>query len=378
MNRGWRGIVDNALMAALPRRPRQVRWTLMHKGRFADRVTGKVPGLRHKMHLLIDGHIKPPRDVTAKLLPVLDLMPLPPAPEEGFRITWVGHATFVIQGGGKTFLTDPIWSKAIMGIPRLVRPGVAWEHLPPIDGVLLSHNHYDHLDTPTIKRLPRDTPIVCPLGMARWFRKRGFTDVRELDWWEGADLAGLRVDFVPVHHWSRRHLFDTNDTLWGGHVLTFPDAKRVFFGGDSAYGPHFKAIGERFPGIDAALLGIGAYAPRWYNSGAHASPEEAVQMMADLGAKTLVPMHWGTFRLSPEPVWEPVELIVHAWSVAGHADDALWLLRHGESRVSGKPRQHPILEVPPAARRISLLPDFARVPAHEFVGVRADIEAGVT
>lgn len=254
------------------------------------------------------------------------------------RVTWVGHASFIVQMGGRTLLIDPVWSRTLIGgIRRLVEPGVPFEGLPPIDGVLLSHNHYDHTDKRTLLRLPKDTPFFVPHGNGKWLRRHGFMDVTELDWWHGAALGSLRIELVPAHHWSRRTLFDRNHALWGGFVITDSNGRKVYHSGDTAYGTCFTAIGKRHPNIDIALLPVGAYAPREHNGGVHTDPEEAVQAFRDLGAKAMVPMHWGTFRLSPEPVMEPIEWTRRAWSDAGLASEALWEMPVGGSRAVPAP-----------------------------------------
>jgi L-ascorbate metabolism protein UlaG (beta-lactamase superfamily) len=204
--------------------------------------------------------------------------------------------------------------------------------LPPLDLLLVSHNHYDHLDAPTVRTLRRDTLVVAPGGLGRWFRCRGFTAVTELDWWESVHLGALEVTFVPAHHWSRRGLFDHCATLWGGFVLTVPGGLRAYHAGDSAYGPFFASIGAEYPGIDVAMLPVGAYAPRWFMRTMHMDADEAVQAACDVGARVMVPMHWGTFWLSGEPALEPIEHTRDAWSAAGRDRADLWDLAVGQSR----------------------------------------------
>jgi L-ascorbate metabolism protein UlaG (beta-lactamase superfamily) len=258
---------------------------------------------------------------------------LPPISRGQTAISWVGHATFVIRIGGITVLADPIWSDSMPGVPRrLTPPGVAWSELPVIDAVVISHNHYDHLDQPTMNRLPRDTPIFVPAALRGWFTRRGFTDVTELDWWESAQLAGVTFDFVPSHHWSRRGLRDTCRTLWGGWVITAEDGTRVYHAGDTGYGHWFAEIGERYPEIDVAMLPIGAYAPRWFMRAVHMNPEESVRAFTDLGAHRFASMHWGTFILTAEPLTEPLERIRAAWAHSGLDSDRLWDLTIGETR----------------------------------------------
>ncbi|MET9973177.1 MBL fold metallo-hydrolase, partial [Streptomyces sp. NPDC006356] len=163
--------------------------------------------------------------------------PVPRVDARTVAVSWAGHASWVVQIGGLTVLTDPVWSRRILGTPARVTPvGVAWSALPRVDAVVISHNHYDHLDAPTLRRLPRHTPVFVPAGLAPWFRRRRFTQVTELDWWEAAELSGVRFDFVPAHHWSKRTLTDTCRSLWGGWVLTAPDGQRVHFAGEAGEG----------------------------------------------------------------------------------------------------------------------------------------------
>lgn len=270
----------------------------------------------------------------APTIPVAVRDSLPAVGAAGYAVTWVGHATFVIRAGGVTILTDPVWSRRIPGVaPRLTPAGVPWDALPPVDAVLISHNHYDHLDAPTVQRLPRSTPILVPAGLARWFRRRGFTSVTELDWWESHTVEGVRFDFVPAHHWSRRTLTDTCRSLWGGWVLTAADGMRIYFAGDTGYGHWFDEIGARYPGINLALLPVGAYEPSWFMRPIHTNPEEAVRACDEVGAARMVPMHWGTFILSSEPLIEPLERTAKAWAAAGRPREHLWDLAVGETRA---------------------------------------------
>ncbi|MFI6938426.1 MBL fold metallo-hydrolase [Streptomyces sp. NPDC050418] len=302
---------------------------------FADRLTAPLPGVRALARFAREGAVRPDRSC---LLDVPHLPfepgPLPRADADTVAVTWVGHASWVLRIGGLTVLTDPVWSRKILGTPARVTPaGVAWDALPPVDAVVISHNHYDHLDAPTLKRLPRDTPVFVPAGLGRWFRRRRFLCVTELDWWEAAELHGVRFDFVPAHHWSKRGLTDTCRTLWGGWVLTDHGGRKVYFAGDTGYGHWFERIGARHPGIDLALLPIGAYEPRWWLRDVHCDPEEAVRATVDLGARRMAPMHWATFLLSAEPVLEPLHRVRDAWRAAGRSRADLWDLAVGASRV---------------------------------------------
>ncbi|MET7782068.1 MBL fold metallo-hydrolase [Streptomyces mirabilis] len=302
---------------------------------FVDRLTAPLPGLRAFARFAREGALRPGPEGLADI-PVLPFEP-GPLPRVGTRtvaVSWAGHASWVIRMGGLTVLTDPVWSRRILGTPARITPvGVAWSALPRVDAVVISHNHYDHLDAPTLRRLPCDTPVFVPAGLGRWFRRRRFTRVTELDWWEAVELDGVRFDFVPAHHWSKRGLTDTCRTLWGGWVLTAPEGQRVYFAGDTGYGHWFAAIGQRYPGIDLALLPIGAYDPRWWLSDVHCDPEEAVRAAVDLGARRMAPMHWGTFVLSAEPVLEPLIRVKAAWERVGLERGNLWDLAVGGSRV---------------------------------------------
>jgi L-ascorbate metabolism protein UlaG (beta-lactamase superfamily) len=306
---------------------------------FADRLTSPLPRFRDVFRMMRERG--PARDLAADAaaIPVAASQgTLPAATGGATAITWVGHATFVVRLGGLTILTDPVWSRKIPGVaPRLTPAGVAWEELPPIDAVVISHNHYDHLDAPTIRRLPRDTPILVPAKLADWFRRRSFTAVTELDWWESHQVGEVRFDFVPSHHWSRRSLTDTCRTLWGGWVLTGPDGARVYFAGDTGYGHWFGEIGARYPGIDLALMPIGAYEPRWFMQSMHVNPDEAVRACEDLDATRMATMHWGTFILSAEPVAQPLERTAKAWAETGRPREHLWDLAVGETRTLPEP-----------------------------------------
>ncbi|GII85931.1 membrane protein [Sphaerisporangium siamense] len=307
--------------------PRERTWP----SSFKDRLTCPLPDFREVLSVAWYGGFHADAG-DADQIPVLRAG-LPPVGPRDAGVTWVGHATYVLRIGGLTVLTDPVWSRKIPGVrDRLTPPGVAWSDLPPVDAVVISHNHYDHLDAPTLRRLPRHTPMFVPANLGGWFAKRGFTNVTELDWWESARIGDVSFDFVPAHHWSRRSLFDTCKTLWGGWVLTSGD-HRIYFAGDTAYGDRFKLIGARYPGIDLALMPVGAYEPRWFMHVSHVDPAEAVQACEDVGARRMATMHWGTFVLSGEPVMAPVQEARAAWTASGRDRADLWDLAVGETRV---------------------------------------------
>lgn len=219
-------------------------------------------------------------------------------------LTWIGHATFLAQLGGLSFLIDPVLSPRLFTIRRLVDPGLALEALPKIEAVLVTHNHRDHMDEPSLLAMSREAAVIVPKGLGAWFSRRGFSKVHELAWWEHVDLGDARVTFVPSQHWSQRGPLDRNESLWGGYVIE-DGTHRVYHSGDTAYFEGFREIGRRAGRIDAAMLPIGAYEPRWFMRAQHMNPEDAVQAFVDLHADSFVAMHWGTFRLTDEPVGEP-------------------------------------------------------------------------
>ncbi len=260
--------------------------------------------------------------------PDLALVARPPGPGDGARLTWVGHATWLVQLEGKSLLVDPIFGELGMGPGgRNVPAGIRPEELPPIDAVLISHNHYDHLDFPSVKRV--GAPVVAGLGMKKLLAGESIS-ATELDWWQSVDLGPVKVTFVPAQHWSRRGLFDANATLWGGFVIE-GGAARIYHAGDTAYFTGFAEIGRRFPEIDAALLPIGAYEPAWFMEKQHMNPEQAVQAYVDLRAQTFFAMHWGTFKLTTEPLDEPPIRLAAEWKRRELPEAARRVLAVGES-----------------------------------------------
>lgn len=277
--------------------------------------------------------ITPDRAPVPVVAPDLARLRTPPPPGEPARITWLGHSTFLVQLDGVSLLTDPALLPEIFGgIDRNVPPGVAIEDLPPIDAVLVSHAHYDHLDLPTVQKV--GAPAIAGLGLERWFRDRGLP-ATELGWWSSTRVGPLTITFVPAQHWSRRGLFDTNRTLWGGFVIEGSRAT-VYHAGDTAYFAGFREIGARFQGIDAALLPIGAYEPAWFMEPMHLNPEQALRAFEDLGARTFVGMHWGTFKLADEALDEPPVRVEAERARLGIARDRVRVLAIGETLEVGR------------------------------------------
>ena len=270
----------------------------------------------------------PARSPVASVVPDSGLLARPPARGEGTRLTWLGHASWLVQLAGLSLLIDPVLGERISGlIRRNVAPGLRVDQLPRIDGCLVTHNHRDHLDLPTLKRV--GAPVWAGEGTAPLLRKAGL-EAHELAWWESAPIGLLTVHFVPSQHWSRRGLFDTNDMLWGGFVVE-GDGRRVYHSGDTAYFDGFKEIGRRFPGLLAAMLPIGAYEPPWFMETMHMNPEQATQAFLELDAQDFLAMHWGTFKLTDEPLDEPPRRLKAEWERRGLAPSRLHLLPVGGS-----------------------------------------------
>jgi L-ascorbate metabolism protein UlaG (beta-lactamase superfamily) len=254
-------------------------------------------------------------------------------------LTWLGHASFLIRLDGRTVLTDPFLSDHASPVPpfgpaRFAPPALRPDELPPVDVILLSHNHYDHLDLPTIEALPGKARIevVAPLRLGGYFRERGYPNVRELDWHQRTVVQDLEVTALPAIHFSKRTLFDRNQTLWTGYAVQ-SRRRRIHFAGDTAYGPVFAELAAGLDRFDLALLPIGAYEPRVMMRGSHTTPEEAVQIARELRAERIVGMHWGSIVLTDEPPFEPPGRFRAAAATAGWQDDATWVLRIGETRA---------------------------------------------
>ena len=298
----------------------------------------------------------------------------PRADADTLTATWVGHSTVLLQLGSVTVLTDPIWSRRasplpLLGPKRAMRAAVPFGDLPPIDVAVVTHNHYDHLDAGTVRRLRRrspELPWVAPLGLAPWLGARGVRRVWELDWWDTLHVGGARVTAVPARHFSARGVRDRFATLWCGYAIE-ADGWRVLFCGDSAMHDDWREIGARLGPFDLMMIPIGAYEPRWFMEAVHMNPEEAVATYGQVRAGSdereaagrgmtpgrgvtpggtpptgnmasssqppvMLPIHWGTFKLTDEPLDEPPARTRAAWAAAQLDPESLWLLRHGETR----------------------------------------------
>lgn len=275
-------------------------------------------------------------------------------------VTWLGHSTVLWQLQGLNILTDPIFSERaspvrFAGPKRHTPPPLALAELPPIDVVLISHNHYDHLDRDTVLALnaqPGGPPLfVVPLGVDLWMAEQGIARVQRLDWGDSVTLpapggshreahaapgSAVTVELVPVQHWSSRSPWDRNATLWGGYVVSTQLAGapyRLFFAGDTGYSPDFQALGERLGGVDFAAIPVGCYEPRWFMAKQHANEDDAVRIHLDVRSRLSMGIHWGTFRLCDEPIHAPLQGLPAARARHGVAEDAFVLFPLGQTRV---------------------------------------------
>jgi L-ascorbate metabolism protein UlaG (beta-lactamase superfamily) len=265
---------------------------------------------------------------------------VPPKPEPGQTVvTFLGHASFLIQSPDANILIDPVFSERASPVrwagPRRARaPGCRLDDLPRVDLVLLSHNHYDHCDLRSLRRIARAhaPAAVTPVGNGGLLRDAGIKRVEELDWWDAAASTAFGVTCVPAQHFSARTPFDRNKALWSGFHLVL-GGRTILFAGDSGYGPHYQAMQTRLGAPDLALLPIGAYEPRWFMKDIHMNPDEAVRAHRDLGSRRSIAMHYGTFQLTPEGIDEPVKALAIAMKEQDVAADAFIAIEPGISIV---------------------------------------------
>ncbi len=253
-------------------------------------------------------------------------------------ITWIGHSTLLIQLDGVNILTDPQWSAQASpvswaGPKRLSPPGLAFEDLPPIHAVVISHDHYDHLDLATVKRLAatHDPLFLVPLGMKAWFADNGMSRVEELDWWKEREYRGVKIVCLPAQHFAQRTPWDANTRLWASWAVIGGDG-RLYFSGDTGYFAGFREIGGRLGPFDVAAIAIGAYLPPEIMKSVHTTPEDAVQAFEDLRGRVLLGVHWGTFDLAEEPLDEPPQRMLAEIRRRGISPERAWILKIGETR----------------------------------------------
>lgn len=321
-------------------------------GAAAARSLGDL--VRWKIDAWREGLPPPPQAPTPVVAPALALLRANTAPIRTVgsqaahlavpSATWIGHATVLVQCGGLNVLTDPVFSERASPVPfagpvRAQPPGIALADLPAVDVVVISHNHYDHLDLASVRQLDArahgHTLFLVPLGLKAWFAEQGITNVIELDWWDRQRVGSVEFELVPVQHWSARGLDDRNQTLWGGWAVFAPDL-RWYFSGDTGYSSLFTQTRERLAShlrdghlFDVALLAIGAYEPRWFMSAQHMNPAEAVQAHKDLAARRSIGIHWGTFAMTDEALDQPPRDLAAARAQQGVPEQDLFVLPIG-------------------------------------------------
>jgi N-acyl-phosphatidylethanolamine-hydrolysing phospholipase D len=308
--------------------------------------------LRWQLARLRAGLPKPPEQLTPVVAPDLKFVSANNGANQEPAITWIGHATMLMQMGGLNILTDPHFSERaspvqFAGPKRYQAPGIALKDLPRIDLVLLSHNHYDHLDVASVRGLNAQAggpPLfLVPLGVKKWFTNEGITNVQQMDWWDTRSVktasGEVEVHFTPVQHWSARSLSDRRATLWGGFALFAKDF-HLYFSGDTGYSKDFIDTQNHFAsrqgaaqggGFDMALIAVGAYEPRWFMKEQHANPQEAVQIHLDLQAKRSIGIHWGTFDLTDESLDQPPKDLAAARNAKNLPKEAFDVMAIGQT-----------------------------------------------
>ena len=316
-------------------------------GRFRNPWPGNVnPGLGHILRFLRERRRAAPTPPHGSFPVAEPAVVYPRGDADALSATWVGHSTVLLQLGNLNVITDPVFSPRAFpvqwaGPRRVMDPGLPLDALPPLDLILLSHNHYDHLDRPAVKRLVRlhpDAAWVGPLGLARYVRPWGVRSLIELDWWQETSIKGVRVTGTPARHFSARGVRDRNRSLWCGFALESAGI-RLYFAGDSAYHPEFGEVGTRCGPFDLVMIPIGAYDPRWFMQVVHMDAEEAVrvyqEVIADHPGATqplMLGIHWGTFRLTTEAMDEPPRRVAARWREAQLDPGKLWIAKFGETR----------------------------------------------
>lgn len=268
----------------------------------------------------------------------IDYKPTEILTDSNIAVTFVNHATVLIQVKGVNILTDPVWSERAspftwLGPKRVREPGIDFENLPPIHLVLVTHNHYDHLDLPTLKKLnDRDHPqFLVALGDRKLLEGHGIQNVQEMDWAGSYFTQDLKVTFLPTQHWSGRGFLDRYESLWGAYLIEHKN-KKIYFGGDSGYASHYKKLKEEKGSVELAFLPIGAYEPRWFMKDMHLNPAEAVQAHEDLGAKTSIGIHFGTWQMSDEGIDQPEQDLTIALKEKNPINPFL-TLKHGQTYI---------------------------------------------
>ena len=283
---------------------------------------------RQKIKVKIpEGHVVPKQNVLSELTTL----------ENEDTITWIGHATFLIRLGGKTIITDPFFSPnagpLALGPRRYIDPAIKLSELPKVDLLLLTHNHYDHLDTEATKNFPhKKAAVLCPLKLSKFYKDFRFRDVTEMDWYQEKKVDDLKITFLPAIHWSRREVFDRNRTLWGSFLIEY-QRKKILFCCDTATGEVYKKLGKEYGPIDIVFVNIGAYEPVDIMKYSHANPAEALDIARNLKAKKVIGTHWGTILMSLEDPFEPpTKFLVNAKNYGYQEKDAI-LFKIGETKT---------------------------------------------